>query len=48
MDVPVEKLATITIQKKKRSIKDFLGRFPVTQLKDALIPTYYKEETIGQ
>jgi len=47
-DVPVEKLATITIQKKKRSIKDFLGRFPVTQLKDALIPTYYKEETVGQ
>lgn len=48
VDVPVEKLAGITIQKKKRSIKDFLGRFPVTQLKEALIPTYYKEGTIGQ
>jgi len=47
-DVPVEKLAGITIQKKKRRIKDFLGRFPVTQLKEALIPTYYKEENAGQ
>ena len=48
VDVPVEKMAGMTIQKKKRSIKDFLGRFPVTQLKEALIPTYYKEENAGQ
>lgn len=47
-DVPVAELAGITIQKRKRSIKDFLGRFPVTQLKEALIPTYYKEENAGQ
>jgi len=46
--VPVEELAGITIQKKKRNIKDFLGRFPVTQLKEALIPTYYREENAGQ
>ena len=48
VDIPVEEMAGITIQKKKRSIKDFLGRFPVTQLKEALIPTYYKEENAGQ
>ena len=47
-DVPVGELAGITVQKKKRNIKDFLGRFPVTQLKEALIPTYYKEENAGQ
>jgi len=46
--VPVEELAGITIQKKKRSFKDLLGRFPVTQLKEALIPTYYREENAGQ
>ena len=48
VELPVAEMAGITIQKRKRGIKDFLGRFPVTQLKEALIPTYYKEENAGQ
>jgi len=35
-------------QKRKRSFKDLLGRFPVSNLKEALIPSYYKEEMAGQ
>ncbi len=35
-------------QKRKRSFKDLLGRFPVNNLKEALIPSYYKDEMAGQ
>ena len=35
-------------QKKRRSFKDLLGKFPIGNLKEALIPSYYKEEDTGE
>jgi hypothetical protein len=43
--------AYLASARKKRSFKDFLGKFPVMDIKDALIPSYYKEveeEVAGQ
>ena len=32
--------------RRKRNIKQFLGRFPIQNLKEAIIPSYYKEEGV--
>jgi len=47
-DLPLDKAKLAQQLKKKRTFKDFLGKFPVNNLKEALIPSYYKEEAIGQ
>lgn len=34
--------------KKKRKFRDLLGKFPVNNLKEAIIPTFYRDEPAGQ
>lgn len=46
LNITQEKLAVNT--KKKRKFKDLLGKFPVNNLKEALIPTFYRDEPAGQ
>lgn len=47
-EVIIDEKVLANYQKRKRSFKDLLGRFPVSNLKEALIPSYYKEEMAGQ
>ncbi len=47
-DLPLDKEKLAKQLKRKRTFKDFLGKFPVNNLKEALIPSYYREETTGQ
>jgi len=47
-DLPLDKEKLAQQLKRKRSLKDFLGKFPVNNLKEALIPSYYREEVTGQ
>jgi len=47
-DVIIDEKVLVNYQKRKRSFKDLLGRFPVNNLKEALIPSYYKDEMAGQ
>ena len=47
-DLQIDKYLLVNVPKRKRNIKDFFGRFPISNLKEALIPSYYKEDTAGQ
>lgn len=48
-ELPIDKELLVLQQTKKRSFKDLLGKFPITNLKEALIPSYYREgEEAGQ
>lgn len=47
-DLPLDKVKLAQQLKRKRSFKDFLGKFPVNNLREALIPSYYREEATGQ
>jgi len=47
-DLPLDKVKLAKQLKRKRTFKDFLGKFPVNNLKEALIPSYYREEATGQ
>ena len=47
-ELPIDKEWLANTQKKKRSFKDLLGKFPVSNIKEALIPSYYKDENAGQ
>lgn len=47
-ELPLDKAKLAKQLKRKRTFKDFLGKFPVNNLKEALIPSYYREEAIGQ
>ncbi|MEM6319722.1 MAG: hypothetical protein AAF960_18770 [Bacteroidota bacterium] len=44
MELPYPEEWLASVQKPKRKFKDLLGRFPVTNLKEALIPSYYRDE----
>ena len=47
-ELPLDKTKLAQQLKRKRSFKDFLGKFPVNNLREALIPSYYREESTGQ
>ena len=47
-ELPLDKAKLAQQLKRKRSFKDFLGKFPVNNLREALIPSYYREEATGQ
>ena len=47
-ELPLDRAKLAQQLKRKRKFKDFLGKFPVNNLKEALIPSYYREETTGQ
>ncbi len=47
-DLPLDKTKLAQQLKRKRTFKDLLGKFPVNNLKEALIPSYYREEATGQ
>ncbi|MFK7979263.1 MAG: hypothetical protein AB8G86_04735 [Saprospiraceae bacterium] len=47
-DLPLDKAKLAQQLKRKRRFKDLLGKFPVNNLKEALIPSYYREEATGQ
>lgn len=47
-DLPLDKEKLAQQLKRKRTFKDLLGKFPVNNLREALIPSYYKEEATGQ
>ncbi|GEM_PF-5308055 len=47
-ELPLDKAKLAQQLKRKRTFKDFLGKFPVNNLREALIPSYYREESTGQ
>ena len=47
-DLPLDKAKLAQQLKRKRRFKDLLGKFPVNNLKEALIPSYYREEATGE
>ena len=47
-ELPIDQEKLAQQLKRKRKFKDFLGKFPVNNLREALIPSYYREETTGQ
>jgi len=47
-DLPIDQEQLAQQLRPKRKFKDFLGKFPVNNLREALIPSYYREETTGQ
>lgn len=47
-ELPLDRAKLAQQLKPKRKFKDLLGKFPVNNLKEALIPSYYREEATGQ